>query len=475
MLLTPIALLAIALPVACEEPPLPAEEIIKFPGGTTQLRVVPLGDLESTPSRIERSSDMLGMTFFMWAEQADVDLSAAGKPLVLDDDIVSGGEASIAIVYDDDGTSRFTVPSGIGDSPDGAEDALELRVGEDASVGEGYAIIREGEFTGGLIDFSVLLASEIDRGHVEEVLALVMEDFAGLSLGQVTFIGLPDEALIVDSREEIRRLTPRPWNILRTPSVSVLVNTGFGPDLSDNGSLLGISPLPGIALQGMHADVLTFRVSEDASYDAIVLRHELGHFAGLFHSEEGFFEVVDAFEDTEDCPNFPGDCDTMESCGCVEPNLMFPAVLDGAARSLSPSQERLIQGSTLYRDEVSANPDSSAKHTRKQTYAGWRGRVTSKAAFTIGHLCEGPLPVLDQADRATLLGLAQDPSVSPAIRRRALEGLTNPTPEERSAIVALASSDAPRSVLLGVISALGKEHARQVVPTKDRAVREHLR
>ena len=144
MLLTPIALLSIALPFACEEP-LPAEEIIKFPGGTTQLRVVPLADLESTPSRIERSSDMLGITFFMWAEKADVDLSAAGKPLVLDDDIVSGGEASIAIVYDDDGTSRFTVPSGIGDSPDGAEDALELRVGEDASVGEAYAIIREGE------------------------------------------------------------------------------------------------------------------------------------------------------------------------------------------------------------------------------------------------------------------------------------------------------------------------------------------
>jgi hypothetical protein len=139
----------------------------------------------------------------------------------------------------------------------------------------------------------------------------------------------------------------------------MFVISKFGTDFSQAigvaGGIPGSPTVNGTTISGV-----AYQPSGDPSYDVTVLRHEIGHLAGLFHTTEFATTDTDPISDTLECVAATIQA-TPEKCPDVV-NTMFPIAFGNT--ELSDAQKRVIQGSALYRGVFAAggspDPASSA-------------------------------------------------------------------------------------------------------------------
>jgi hypothetical protein len=217
---------------------------------------------------------------------------------------------------------------------------------------------QDGQFHGGIIDFDVFIVpNTVTPQYVSDMLTKVFSTtFAGLGLGVVTQRGgLAASASVVNDMDEARALLADATSTTQ-PAVSLLIvsdlsNSEFGSATVAVGA--GV-PGSGVGPAGQNGIIMT--TSDDTDYDATVLRHELGHLAGLFHTSELDVADTDPLSDTPECAqstvgNNPASCPDAS-------NVMFPVGYGNTA--LTADQMRVVQGSTLYRGVLSAGGEPEA-------------------------------------------------------------------------------------------------------------------
>lgn len=177
-----------------------------------------------------------------------------------------------------------------------------------------------------------------------------MGDFAGISIGTVDFYPLGLEWATIDENNFEAACKQSAIAKLR-PALNILIVPAFGGVYADFGVLGVTAWLPANALQsGTSLSGMAVTMSLDPVVDAQVIRHEMGHYAGLLHTTElqpSFYG--DALADTPHCPDIASD---PLVCPDVE-NLMFPFVgIGNSAKLISDMQASVIQGSAVYRGIV---------------------------------------------------------------------------------------------------------------------------
>ncbi|MBW2527108.1 MAG: hypothetical protein JRI23_23200, partial [Deltaproteobacteria bacterium] len=204
----------------------------------------------------------------------------------------------------------------------------------------------DGAFHGGVVDVNLFrVPSAASESYLRNVVERAFDDFAGLDLGELSFYTLSEQFAVVDEYNAWDLLT-RTSQAQGRPALNVMVVRDFGGELVGAGGFsVGQPGFPlrhGTLLSGVV--MLTF----DPDFDALVLLHETGHLSGVYHTSEidpGGYQ--DHLDDTPFCDDPWG---LMESCPDFD-NLMFP-IAGSLAMQLSPKQQRVIQGSLLYRAVV---------------------------------------------------------------------------------------------------------------------------
>ncbi len=79
---------------------------------------------------------------------------------------------------------------------------------------------------------------------------------------------------------------------------------------------------------------------QPASYDAVTILHEMGHFVGLMHSTD-HDGTEDLLEDTPVCAEKAKRCADEDNLMALDAPAFRPLV--------SPSQVRIVRGSPIYR------------------------------------------------------------------------------------------------------------------------------
>jgi hypothetical protein len=206
----------------------------------------------------------------------------------------------------------------------------------------------DGAFHGGLLDVNVFIAGgATTEGYMSELLAASYSGYAGIELGQVTFHEIDPSFEIIDSAFQLFEALEETAGANGKPALNVIAVSLLTGDLEGAGGVA--AGIPGTGLHhGSHASGIVQMVFHDPALDRVVLRHEGGHLAGLFHTTEIEGGFADALDDTPVCPDVEG---MLESCPDAV-NVMFP--YGGAGDAFSPKQERVIQGSSLYRGIVEA-------------------------------------------------------------------------------------------------------------------------
>lgn len=222
----------------------------------------------------------------------------------------------------------------------------------------------DGVFHGGEIDVNVFIApNAAPQNYIDFVVSNLFQDYAGLKIGTVKFLALDSAFSIIDTFEQYRALLASSASEKSTPALNMFVIDKFG---SEFGQAIGVAGgIPGSAtLHGTTMSGVAYQPSGDPNYDVTVLRHEIGHLAGLFHTTEFATEDTDPISDTVECPTA-----TMQSnpdkCPDIS-NTMFPIAASGT--ELTNAQVRVIQGSALYRGVFSAGgaPDPASNAVAPQ-------------------------------------------------------------------------------------------------------------
>jgi hypothetical protein len=206
----------------------------------------------------------------------------------------------------------------------------------------------DGVFHGGALDVNVFTAPGVaDTAYVDQVLsAMFAGGYAGLSLGQVAHHALDGAFTVLETHDEYRQmLQTQSAAAASSPAVNLFVVADFGDD--DFGGAIGIAGgVPGSAADhGTNRSGVAYQPSGNVGYDATVLAHEIGHLGGLFHTTEFKIDETDPLSDTATCPQATIQ---QDPAACPdEGNTMFPIAYGGT--SLSAAQQRVLQGSALYR------------------------------------------------------------------------------------------------------------------------------
>lgn len=199
----------------------------------------------------------------------------------------------------------------------------------------------DGKFHGGVIDVNVFLVDGVATvGQITDTVAQAYNGYAGLTLGKLNFYSLPDEYDVIDEFNFFSALNETEV-VSDKPALNLLY-----VDLLD-GQLSGAagvsSGLPGAAVvHGSNASgiIAMYFFNE---FDLTILRHEGGHFSGLFHTTEFEPGNMDFLSDTPACDDVIGQ---LESCPDYD-NIMFPT--GGSGLGFSAMQIQVIQSSALYR------------------------------------------------------------------------------------------------------------------------------
>ncbi|TKD07875.1 hypothetical protein E8A74_16410 [Polyangium fumosum] len=204
---------------------------------------------------------------------------------------------------------------------------------------------KDGLFHGGVVDVNVFLApNSTTQNYVNQVLSEMFVDYAGLGLGNVTFLPLDASFTNVGTYNEYRSLLASSAGLAHGPALNLFVIGSFG---SEFGQAIGVAGgIPGSpVLQGTTMSGVAYMPSGNPEYDASVLRHEVGHLAGLFHTTEFSVEETDPLSDTVECPTSVMQSNP-DNCPDVS-NTMFPIAY--GALALTEAQKRVLHGSALYR------------------------------------------------------------------------------------------------------------------------------
>lgn len=231
----------------------------------------------------------------------------------------------------------------------------------------------DGSFGGGLLDLDVYVPDGLrvnDEGASRAVDATsaaadpairarldktfdLYKSLYGIDRGDVRFHRVAESVASIVGQEAIDDA-----NVLATatgarPSGQIVLTNRLAPDGDDGGDISGISScLPGaIGTPATKCSAVIVALRGSAAWeDAATIVHELGHFIGLEHTTELGGGGGDTLMDTPECASTE-DKGAITSCPDFD-NLMFPTTsVAGGQRevTVSPTQKRLMQASTLYR------------------------------------------------------------------------------------------------------------------------------
>lgn len=364
---------------------------------------------------------------------------------------------------------------------------------DDASPNTSVSVLErrtvDGAFHGGVLDVNVFVVPGVgDVDYIRSQVEVGFADFAGIELGEIRFFDAPDSLFEVDDgnyfeAQEITASAPQ------GQAVTLLAVGYIGGSLEGAAGFSPGAPADPIG-HGSGSSTLVWWVQNDGFFDSIIVRHETGHYAGLFHTTEFDPSLSDPLDDTPACPFL--DFDNFQSCPDFE-HVMFPTGGSGAG-ILSPSQIAVIQGSAIYRgvfspgqppaapyqgllggEAIQAAPraqlaldgaGSAARAPASPTLPAARAALPAELAALDGIGCatEGPItPQIDAAARvataAELLAHGRDTRLAPLLRMRALLAAGRAAGADAIAddLAALAlDAAAPEPVRAGAVRALDR-------------------
>ena len=343
-----------------------------------------------------------------------------------------------------------------------------------------YRQTLDGQFHGGLIDVNVFAVAGFDESYLDQLVHASFDGVAGLAVGNLNHLPLSNQFSTVDlyNYPDVFEATA---GAPGKPALNVMAVNFI--DLDEPG-VLGFSPgAPGLPLEhGTLQSAVVMTISGDLSLDRMVLRHESGHFAGLYHTSEIEPGFTDYLDDTPVCP----DVDAMyPNCPDVD-NLMFPYADPNSPMQLSAKQRRVVHGSALYRGAVEEGGGFPPPLDQTDNAAAWDGAEmalvaplsipaadTSWKAFHdsevldllgrlwCGQSAAGAYQLLRNTGvtEAELLAMGLDARLPDHVRMRALLAMArgNPTPAETQRLEQIALDQAePRLLRISATSALAR-------------------
>jgi hypothetical protein len=279
----------------------------------------------------------------------------------------------------------------------------------------------DGLFHGGAVDVAVRVAPEAaTQAYVEEVLAAMFDGYVspqvGLDEGDVSFEDLAAEYSSIDTDPEFREMVRTAVSDPKYPQWNLFVVTAI-PIFPDAYAFAG--GLPGSLLPGTSTNAVVWVPTGSVELDAVVLAHEYGHLAGLFHVREFSGGNEDVLGDT-----VFGDTT----------NILRPAV-SLTATTFSPEQITVVRGSALYRGilEEGGTPGPSLGATggpapkwRQHAEIAPRVPTSELEALLASHWCARAPGLLGhiwseaRGQGDALLDLAVDDGAPPFVRLRAI-------------------------------------------------------
>ncbi|WP_438030803.1 hypothetical protein [Sorangium sp. So ce233] len=308
----------------------------------------------------------------------------------------------------------------------------------------------DGRFHGGKLDINAFIAGEaISEEYVQSALRRAYQGFVGLDVGSVTVHRLGPEWGFVDE-DLLPSLFEQTAGARGRPALNVIVVSQFGGRLEN---AAGATPsAPSVAVEhGTHLSGIVVTLFEDPQVDTGILRHELGHFTGLFHTTEIEPAFADPLDDTARCDDA---LELLELCPDYD-NIMFPTGGDFSGK-MTPQQTTIVQASAVYRGIVEngggaadplpagrgPSPAGRAPDPAGRGQAGhdaalapgdgaWAAALPSRAATLLaGHFCGHSaaagadyfalLRATGGADADRLLAVGRDPGAPVQARARAL-------------------------------------------------------
>ncbi|WP_044250264.1 hypothetical protein [Chondromyces apiculatus] len=348
----------------------------------------------------------------------------------------------------------------------------------------------DGQFHGGLLDVNVFLANGVTSvPYLTETLIEAYTDYAGLQLGIVTFYPLASQWSVLESMEDMLGALEQTAAATRRPALNILAVADLAGDLEGAAGVAAGIPGQGVS-HGTHGSGVVMEVFGDF-FDSVIMEHEGGHLAGLFHTSEILPPGRDPLGDTAYC----SDVETQfENCPDAD-NIMFPY---GSFEKLrTPMQDRVIRGSTLYRgawadgyqvepplDEPLPPPNGpappqpiavldlsgqmpTARRPRPAPSQAWAAGLSQGAAAVLsGVWCHGGPAAVDHHgvlqraggdDPVQLAAIGADPTAPIQVRKRALAaaGRVQPPPEVVAVLSTIAGSEgSPLQVRVGALRGL---------------------
>jgi hypothetical protein len=261
----------------------------------------------------------------------------------------------------------------------------------------------DGQFHGGVVDINVFIApGVVSQAYMGQVVDTIFSGgYAGLTLGSVDYYQLDAAATVLSSRAEYRDLVASTGGIGTHPALNLFVVQDFSD--AEFGQAIGVAAgIPGTPMQsGISLSGVAYQPSGDSGYDGTVLRHEVGHLTGLYHTTEFAVAETDPLDDTPQCSattiqNNPDACPDVS-------NMMFPIAY--GATAISTSQAIVIRGSGLYRGIISegGSPMAPLPLPPAPTSAIAAARFAPAARIT------GALPAITTRRSAVTMPVAPDP------------------------------------------------------------------
>jgi hypothetical protein len=359
-------LVASALLAACTDGTPP-------PAGVTEIDVGPI--TSDTPFKIQIPEHALGFHIVVEVDDSTgtepIGISSLVSPsnmVVVEDFFATGNHVPFATDF---GLAALSVPqtSATASAPIEAGEwtaTASIDANRPAHARVYVRTTEDGEFHGGQLDLRLYIPDGLivgepsahavtaetaagDPAIMERVDSFytTLRDLFELDRGNVELVPLPAEyAQITDlaKRKAAMTMTSAPGS---SPAVHViLVNT---LQFENGNSAWGLTTWnPGTATTAGHPMAGVFvniSLSKSPVADGMTTVHELGHFAGLYHTTEGNRAYWDPLDDTPECQ--PGTTTCPDGH-----NIMF-ATFWGASRGVdltaSDQQRRVMWGSPLYR------------------------------------------------------------------------------------------------------------------------------
>jgi len=203
----------------------------------------------------------------------------------------------------------------------------------------------DGLFHGGYLDLNVFIAGGIvGEAYATNLFESAFDGYAGLQIGEIVFHDIGAQFQVIDENNWLPALQQTASGS-QAPALNVIMVGWFEGQLQDAAGIAAGIPGQGIE-HGTNSSAVTMMSYGDINMDSLIVRHEAGHLSGLFHTSEIAIGQHDPLADTPECSNVEQLLD-----GCPDAfNLMFPYALYGI--DITPLQDRVIQGGSLYRAEL---------------------------------------------------------------------------------------------------------------------------